>query len=34
MTSKKYVYILTLMVLVGVLVAYFYQLYEMTLDSL
>lgn len=34
MTSKKYVYILTLMVLVVVLVAYFYQLYKMTLDSL
>jgi hypothetical protein len=34
MTSKKYVYILTLMVLVGVLVAYFYQLYKKTLDSL
>lgn len=34
MTSKKSVYILTLMVLVGVLVAYFYQLYKMTLDSL
>lgn len=34
MTSKKYVYILTLMVLVRVLVAYFYQLYKMTLDSL
>lgn len=28
MTSKKYVYILTLMVLVGVLVAYFYQFHN------
>lgn len=34
MTSKKYVYILTLMVWVGVLVAYFYQLHKMTLDRL
>lgn len=34
MTSKKYVYILTLMFLVVVLVAYFYQLYKMTLNRL
>lgn len=34
MTSKKYVYILTLMFLVVVLVAYFYQLHKMTLNRL
>lgn len=28
MTSKKHVYILTLMVLVGVLIAYFYQFHN------